>query len=156
MPTTQERIDALLERTVVSPNGCRLFTGCIQANGYGRATISGKTDYAHRHMYRLFHGHIPQCIDVCHWCDVRACINPHHLFLGTRADNMADAVRKGRQAKGTKLPHTKLSDVDKKNITNRARSGEMYESIARDFGICRQHAGQIAIKNGVMKYGIRK
>ena len=156
MQTAQERIDALLERTVVSPNGCRLFTGCIQANGYGRATISYKSDYAHRHMYRLFHGPIPPGIDVCHWCDQRACINPHHLFLGTRAENMADAVRKGRQAKGEMLPHTKLSAADKEDITNRARSGEMYESIARDFGICRQHAGQIAIRNGVIKNGISK
>lgn len=152
--TNEKSIDSLLDRTVASPNGCRLFTGCTQGNGYGRVRMFGKTEYAHRLMYQLVHGDIPEGMDVCHWCDVRGCINPQHLFLGTRADNMADAVRKNRQAKGFALPHTKLSDGQRLEITARAKLGEPYETIAKDFGVCRQHIGQIAINQGVRRHGI--
>jgi hypothetical protein len=151
-----KRVDELLDRTVLSPNGCRIFAGCSQGNGYGRITEKMKTDYAHRVMYRHAYGEIPKGMDVCHRCDVRTCINPQHLFLGTRAENMADAVRKNRQAKGFALPHTKLTDIQRDEIAARANLGEPYKKIAKEFGISRQHAGQIAIKQGVKRNGVSK
>jgi hypothetical protein len=51
-------------------------------------------------MWELENGPIPAGMDVCHHCDNRLCLNTKHLFLGTRLDNMRDAVRKGRQARG--------------------------------------------------------
>jgi DNA-directed RNA polymerase specialized sigma24 family protein len=95
-------------------------------------------------------------MDVCHQCDVRQCINPQHLFVGTRADNMADAVRKNRQAKGFALPHTKLSAAQRDEIVKRAKLGEPYKKIAQDFGLSRQHVGQIAINQGVRRNGFSK
>ena len=89
--------------------------------------------------------------DVCHSCDNRKCINPSHLFLGSRLDNMQDAVSKGRQARGKMLPHTILSDEDKIEIADLARKGLMYSEIAARFGICKQHAGKIAIMSGVRR-----
>jgi hypothetical protein len=62
--------------------------------------------FAHRKMYELMIAPIPTddgewC--VCHKCDNPGCINPDHFFLGRDADNAADKVAKGRQAKGEKL-----------------------------------------------------
>lgn len=69
---------------------------------------------------------------------------------------MADAVRKGRQAHGLALPHTKLTAFLKSEIGTLAKQGVKYKDIAAKFGICRQHAGQIAIKNGVRRNGLSK
>jgi len=47
-------------------------------------------------MYEKYHGKIPNELQVLHKCDVRNCINPEHLFLGTNTDNVADKMSKGR------------------------------------------------------------
>jgi hypothetical protein len=68
---------------------------------------------AHRMMWKLVNGHIPEGMYVCHHCDNRLCVNPDHLFLGTHADNMRDMGRKGRTAKGPgsgSFVRRKLSD----------------------------------------------
>ena len=67
---------------------------------------------------------------------------------------MADAVAKGRQAKGSMLPHTKLTNFVVSEIVGLAMQGVSYKEVAQRFGICRQHVGQIAIKNGVRRHGI--
>ena len=150
----KDRAGHLLARTITTEAGCMEYQGCIQGNGYSRATIERVADYGHRHMYRLKHGSIPDGMDVCHSCDNRKCINPDHLFLGTRADNMADAVAKGRQARGSMLPQTKLTALVSAEIVVLAKQGHQSKNIAAQFGISRQHAGQVAIKSGVRRNGI--
>jgi hypothetical protein len=102
---------------------------------------------AHRAAYIEHNGPIPKGMDVCHKCDNRACVNPEHLFLGTRADNMRDAVSKGRQAKGFMLPHTKLTPEDKVEIKRLRTAGMKYQEIAEVFGISRQHASLVSRRN---------
>jgi hypothetical protein len=75
---------------------CWLWQGSISLSGYGRFYFRQKAHLAHRASYLLFKGEIPSGLDVCHKCDIRNCVNPEHLFLGTRSDNMRDCVNKKR------------------------------------------------------------
>ena len=86
----------------VPDSGCWLWVGTIGNKGYGRfgtgTTKLGtfKSHPAHRASYQVYRGPIPDGMFVCHKCDVRSCVNPDHLFIGTNLDNNRDMVRKGR------------------------------------------------------------
>lgn len=78
-------------------SGCWLWTGDTLHNGYGRyGDIGKRTMRAHRYSYEKFVGPIPKGMFVCHSCDVPACVNPDHLWIGTAEQNMKDMINKGR------------------------------------------------------------
>lgn len=83
--------------------------------GYGRLRVRGVQTRAHRHAYVLVHGVVPHDVDVLHRCDNPICVNPEHLFLGTKTDNMQDMSRKGRaagqQRQGERHPLATISDA---------------------------------------------
>lgn len=83
---------------------CWLWEGSLDSDGYGRATAKGgpSETLAHRIAWTFANGPVPDGLSVCHRCDVPACVNPAHLFVGTSQDNQADKVQKNRQARGSK------------------------------------------------------
>lgn len=98
---------------------------------YGKIAVNGKQRPAHRVAYELYRGPIPDGMLVCHKCDVRVCVNPDHLFLGTHADNMRDRSAKGRTAIGERSRST-LSNEDALTIH---RSTLRTSTLARKFGV---------------------
>lgn len=97
----------------INDAGCWIWNACIHSTGYGRmGTSDGKVEYGHRISWLIHKGAIPKGLEVCHHCDIRACVNPEHLFLGTRKDNMMDASRKGR----CKMPKASYASSDEHQV----------------------------------------
>jgi hypothetical protein len=87
----------LQEYFTPEPNsGCWLWDGYVDKDGYGRIKTGGVTWQAHRYVYHLEQGAIPDGLLFCQTGDVTCCVNPAHLFLGTCADNLADMAAKGK------------------------------------------------------------
>jgi hypothetical protein len=86
----------LLKRVKKTERDCWEFQGCLLPNGYGKLGREGKTWLAHRYAYSQAVGPIPDGLHVMHRCDNRRCVNPEHLFVGSRVDNMQDMIAKGR------------------------------------------------------------
>jgi hypothetical protein len=120
------------------PNsGCHLWLGAVADTGYGKIIALGQPKAsAHRVSYILHYGQIPADKWVLHRCDVRLCVNPHHLFLGTAADNSADMLGKGRHRtnpnRGTANHLAKLDDDAVRNIRT---SPDTTAALARRFGM---------------------
>jgi DNA-binding NarL/FixJ family response regulator len=83
---------------------------------------------------------------VLHKCDNRACVNPHHLFLGTRKENHDDMVRKGREryARGTQINTVVLTEQDVREIKKNLKNGEKHRQIAKKYGVCPGTISKIA------------
>jgi hypothetical protein len=80
-------------------DGCWLWQGKLDKDGYGLCWWNHRWVVAHRVSFELREGH-PSRLDVLHACDTPGCVRPDHLFEGTKQDNRADCVAKGRQACG--------------------------------------------------------
>lgn len=118
---------------------CILWTGPIDRDGYGKVRTYGGPAIAHRRGHQLFVGP-PAQFDVCHTCDRRDCVNPHHLFLGTHRDNMHDASAKRR----IRNAHPAIPPEAVHEIYRLHGCGEGVPNIARTLGLKRGSVYYIA------------
>ena len=133
------------------PGGCWVWTGTLNDAGYGILGINnrGRIERAHRLSWQMAVGPIPANLCVCHHCDNRRCVNPQHLFLGTRDDNNRDMRSKNRWSKppvryGILNNKTKLNDVKVREIRSLHATGQYtHRELARQFGIDRSQVGHI-------------
>lgn len=133
------------------PDACWIWTGSMRS-GYGQLSIGplGKrmTFLAHRIGYFLAYGKDPGSLMVCHKCDVPACNNPRHLFLGTYSDNLRDAYSKGlmptgdahywrrHPVYGEKKGSAKLTEADVVKIRELYAYGINRAALSRKYGVC--------------------
>lgn len=112
------------------PNtGCWLWIASHFSSGYGAFKIAKKARRAHRVSWELANGEIPEGVLVCHKCDIRSCVNPEHLFLGTNADNTRDMQEKGR------IPTAKLTGEQVLEIRDLRSKGFLLKELALIFGV---------------------
>lgn len=83
-------------------DGCWIWSGSKDKDGYGRFGIKRKTYRAHRVSFAIYKGSVARGINVLHHCDNPPCVNPNHIFVGTNRDNSMDMVAKKRQAAGNR------------------------------------------------------
>lgn len=132
-------------------NGCWNWQGATGFKGYGRIKFEQKVYLSHRISFLVFHGEDPGKLFVCHKCDNPSCLNPDHLFLGSRSENMKDCSAKGRLYKNKKedvvfgedVGSSKLKNSDIEKIRNLLADGWKQARIARLFGVNRSQINRI-------------
>lgn len=156
-PTSEEKFWLKIKKT---ETGCWEWQGPRHANGYGRACVNGRPNWAHRHAFALHNGYWPTK-HVLHSCDNPPCINPDHLREGTPADNMRDRDSRGRagwqkdyegwkeklriaQFKRTDCHKRSLTDDQADEIRRRYLSGESARSLCSEFNCHWSHVINIA------------
>lgn len=114
--------------------GCVMWTGYVERNGYGKS--SGR--WVHRTALAAKLGRpVADGMDACHTCDTRLCVNPDHLYEGTRRQNMADITARGRHNKPRGETHwrAKLSSEAVRAIREEAARGTSHKAQARRLGV---------------------
>jgi Pectobacterium phage endonuclease len=129
---------------------CWLWGGLSNHSGYGMfftlqsRHIHLRDQLAHRFSFRLHVGDIPVGMCVCHRCDNPPCVNPAHLFLGTKADNASDMTAKNRQARGERITRAKLTTEQVIEIRSRYVRGVVtITTLAREYGVSHENIGQV-------------
>jgi hypothetical protein len=138
---------------VAGPADCWPWLGRRRIiGGYGQLVVDGRPVLAHRLAWTLANGPIPTGLFVCHSCDNPPCCNPRHLWVGTNADNVRDAMRKGRLGAGVVLPAPRApypwggrrNDPERDAAMVEARkSGRTLADIGREFGVSHQRVAQV-------------
>jgi hypothetical protein len=148
--TTRE-IQRFWDSSIPEPNsGCFLWTKALTGTGYGQFRAGSLRDgtrrnvTASRYACELVHGAIPDGMQALHKCDNKICVNPDHLYIGTRSDNAKDAFARHRKIPhrlvGADNPRAKLSEDQIRTIRD---SEERSADLARRYGLSKTQVGHI-------------
>lgn len=149
MPPLTDELRAHFEARVDrrGPDECWPWTGHIIRSGYGSINLKsvGGNFIASRLSYYIAHGELSTTALVCHRCDNPPCVNPAHLFVGTHADNVTDAQRKGRLPSrvGENGGRALITEADVREIR---RSKETARVLAERYGM--KVRGIYAVRHG--------
>lgn len=140
-----EAADRLWSKVNKTEN-CWLWTGSKTAKGYGRFHFGLRNQVvrAHRFVYILMFGSIPETQQVRHTCDNPPCVRPDHLVLGTAQHNSNDRVQRARAPRGEHASWSKLTTEQVLAIRADRRPQRL---IGADYGICQQSVS--LIKKGI-------
>jgi hypothetical protein len=126
---------------------CWIWIAGENGSGYGQFfNTKDRQITSHTYSWKLHNGPIPTGMEVCHRCDVKLCVRPNHLFLGTQADNMHDRDNKGRHSKytgwfdGINGPNHKLTEQQVREIRH---STFTTRKLAKLFNISKSQAHTI-------------
>lgn len=124
---------------------CWEWNGGRYLSNYGQVGVGGnETRPAHRVAHMAWIGPVSKGQDVCHRCDNPPCINPAHLFAGTRKENMEDCARKDRNLFGERVPWRKLSEDDVRNIRDTYATGRFSQKeVAAAYGVSQSSVSYI-------------
>lgn len=120
-----------------SPDECWEWRGWRSPQGYGRFSLGGKQMPASRAAALLAGLPVVAGMDVCHTCDNPPCVNPAHLYVGTRSQNLADMGRRGRHPKsglGERDWSAKFTDAEVSAWRAMRAEGSSYRAIATKYG----------------------
>lgn len=116
-------------------------------NGRGRISIKGRRSLlVHREVCTLAHGNAPSPkLHAAHSCGNghEGCVNPKHLRWATAKENSEDAIRHGSIARGTRLPHCRLSENAVREIRELSKTTKSQKEIAKTFKVDRSHISDI-------------
>jgi hypothetical protein len=134
--------DRLMRKVSPEPNtGCWLWTAYTNRGGYGvvgEKTPRKRTVLAHRAVWETVKGPLSDGQCVLHRCDQRCCVNPEHLWVGTKDDNNKDRAAKGRSSRGQHRNTSKLSPKQVLEIRFRASRGEQLKRLGKEYGVAWQ------------------
>lgn len=129
-------LDVLNTNYSINENGCFIWSGYKNSSGYGVIRLNGRLHRVTRLVYQFTHRKKPDERDVVrHKCDNPACVNPAHLEIGSRNDNVQDMISRGRNLSGEKCPWAKFSRAQADEIRRRRSIGERSVDLAREFGV---------------------
>jgi len=131
MNITDEHVNRFYSKLKIDElNGCHVFLGCKDKDGYGLFRLYGKNIRAHRLAWIIANNmEIPYGLCVCHKCDNPSCCNPEHLFLATNQENTKDRYNKGRSACGEKNGGSKLTDKQILEILDIVKQQGKYDGL---------------------------
>ena len=113
-----ERVTAKIRKVA---HGCWEWTGSKNSQGYGNIKVGDRTLPAHRIVFEMYGNALEVGMDIDHLCRNKGCVNPKHLELVTRSENV-------RRGKSTKLNKTKVLQI--------RASKESSRKICKKFNVC--------------------